>query len=476
MPVFAQPASSAESADMPAVQQLWQQWSERLSSVQSDRLITQQTLNQFPQRLLLPESQYPNLSLYSWPQLEALYAMHRDCDGASLQQISDQSPSWRRAVAFERHLCLNGDFSSDWQSSWSELHPAGGSYADRYLGYLKSQPDKAMFTAFLDQHADSLTLANPNHPLHAAFATLSSSGQAAILGGYRYFLSEDGSLWRSDQKGIDVLQPEQWQAVADDIGLMVSRLGNAPDQACAFQYSNLCISPMPEQAIWWQSALVFLLVVVLGMALNMLLERRRAMKERQFILQLLTHELRTPVASLGLTVEQFRDQFDSLSDPAQDAFYRLSGDFQRLARLTETSQGFLSDQQEAMNARYLVLFSDWLESVAAPYNLNYALEGDREIALPYYWLGVCLDNLIRNAMIHGQPPVRLQAKIDVNQVWIEVSDQGQAPVPGWWPFSRAQSSQGMGIGLMIVRRLMRRLGGRLTHRRNPTRYKLELPL
>ncbi|QUJ70186.1 DUF3404 domain-containing protein (plasmid) [Photobacterium sp. GJ3] len=471
MPVFAQPGSPV---NMPEIQALWQQWTTQLSAVRSDRLIAQQQLNCYPQHLLLPESQYPDLTRYDWSELKLLYQIQRHCDVETAIPRDLHSASWLQAVAFERRLCRGEDFGGDWDEQWSALHPAGGSYADRYLAYLQQQPDLSQSHIFYRQHTGSLTLANPEHPLHQTFSGLSAAGQTAILGGYRYYLAKDGRLWRSHPQGIDVLEAEQWQPIAARVGLSVASTRQTAGQSCAMQYSNLCLSPVTQQRIWWQVVLMVLLVLASGMAVHLLLERRRTMKERQFILQLLTHELRTPVASLGFTVEQFRDQFDDLSTAAQDAFYRLSADFQRLSRLTETSQGFLSDQRQAMKETDAVLFSDWLTAVTESYSLDYELEGDRELALPYYWLGVCLDNLLRNAFIHGQPPVTLRASIESNRVWIEVCDQGQSPFR--WSFARSPSVAGMGVGLMIVRRLMRRFGGRLIHRRHPTRYRLELPL
>ncbi len=62
--------------------------------------------------------------------------------------------------------------------------------------------------------------------------------------------------------------------------------------------------------------------LVLGLARSVY-DRYQQRRERQFILQLLTHELRTPIASLGLTVEMLRNQFDSLDEGTQDVLWRL---------------------------------------------------------------------------------------------------------------------------------------------------------
>ncbi|MEI8593031.1 ATP-binding protein [Photobacterium sp. Hal280] len=281
-------------------------------------------------------------------------------------------------------------------------------------------------------------------------------------------------MWRNTLTGIDVLSADQWQPIAKKVGISLTRSTEQLNQSCPFQYSNLCIEPRRTNVLWWQSGMISLCVIILGLLFRLGLERRREMKERQFILQLLTHELRTPITSLGFTVEQFRDEYDHLNEHSQHAFYRLLGDYQRLYRLTETSKGFLSGRQEAGINTQDALFSEWLESITSPYDVQCRIDGDCMVSLPYYWLGVCLDNLLRNAVLHGKPPISLHARIS-GRVLIEVKDQGISPAL-WKKWLLTEKGQGMGIGLMIVKRIMRRIGGRLTHLRHPTRYILELPL
>lgn len=452
--------------------QQWQAFADRISTVQGGYQISQQSLNQYPQELLLPASQYPDLKRFTWAQTERLYQIHNHC--SEEENVRGGSADWRRAVQFELILCRSAKLPPQWSRHLSERHPAGGSYADRYVNYLRDNHDTSEVKVFLQQHANSLTLAHPLHPLHAVFASLSDTGQSAILGGSRYFLTKNGLLWRNNLTGIDVLNPEQWQPVAETAGIKITRFSDQINDSCSFQYSNLCIEPRPTHTLWWQGGMFILLVIILGLIFRLVLERRREMKERQFILQLLTHELRTPITSLGFTVEQFRDEYDHLNEQSQHAFYRLLGDYQRLYRLTETSKGFLSGRQEKGGDKQEAQFSEWLESIASQYDLHCRIDGDCMVPLPYYWLGVCLDNLLRNAFLHGKPPIYLHAQI-TDSVLIEVRDQGASPAR-WEKWLLTEKGDGMGIGLMIVNRIMRRIGGRLTHLRHPTRYILELPL
>ncbi|MEI8593032.1 DUF3404 domain-containing protein [Photobacterium sp. Hal280] len=173
LPVCGQPESHL-------VHQQWQAFSDRILPVQGGHQISQQSLNQFPQELLLPASQYPDLKRFSWAQIERLYHIHHHCseDENELSGGAD----WRRAVQFELILCREGKLPSQWSQHLSERHPAGGSYADRYVNYLRANHDASDVNVFLQQHANSLTLAHPLHPFHAVFASLSETGQSAILG------------------------------------------------------------------------------------------------------------------------------------------------------------------------------------------------------------------------------------------------------------------------------------------------------
>jgi signal transduction histidine kinase len=125
------------------------------------------------------------------------------------------------------------------------------------------------------------------------------------------------------------------------------------------------------------------IALVIGLARSVY-DRYQQRRERQFILQLLTHELRTPIASLGLTVEMLRNQFDQLSEDAQDVLWRLLADHQRLSQLTETSKGYLSTDKSEQFKTQTASLSDWLDHVCDPFDIDYTLEDDRTLTLPFY--------------------------------------------------------------------------------------------
>ena len=181
---------------------------------------------------------------------------------------------------------------------------------------------------------------------------------------------------------------------------------------------------------------------------------------------------------MGLTVELFREQFDQLSPNTQDTVWRLMSDHQRLTQLTENSKVYLSARRSEPLLKQTASLDDWLSHIAEKHGLSYQLNDDRELALPFYWLTICLDNLINNARQHGKGPISLKAEV-AETLRIEVRDGGEFPssLTRWLRRFQPQSdTNNMGIGLSIVAHLMSMMGGRLRLLRHPTRCILELPL
>lgn len=219
-----------------------------------------------------------------------------------------------------------------------------------------------------------------------------------------------------------------------------------------------------------------LLTLLSGLA-RVLYLRTKQRKERQFVLQLLTHELRTPITSLGLTVEMFRNRYDEFPDETQNAVWRLISDYQRLSQLTENSKVYLSSDQSEPLLKQNASLEEWLYHVCEKHNISYQCEArEVELNLPYYWLTICLDNLIKNAKQHGKVLVKVELG---DKLTIEIQDEGRFPSPIQRLMSRVTPSEthkldNMGIGLTIVEHLMKQANGRLIILRNPTRCILEI--
>ncbi len=210
--------------------------------------------------------------------------------------------------------------------------------------------------------------------------------------------------------------------------------------------------------------------------------RRSEERGRRFILQTLTHELRTPAASLALSLETLRRRFDDLPEEAQGAFLRMCEDSQRLRRITDASTQYLRGDGHGLELRSVELPSvqDFIADVVDGYDLPIDLRGpSRAIAVRAdpYWLGVCLSNLLDNAVRHGAAPITVVCDCVDDELTIAVEDAGGAAMDVermLAPFSKRSDSPGLGLGLSVVAQVVEQMGGELRVDREPTRFALHL--
>ncbi len=444
-------------ANAQSLQDKWQTLYQ-LSWQSSPILVSQQALAQYPKVLLHESSRYPDFNQFSWDDIAALASIQDHC-----RAIESNNSSLDDAIEFELALCQQQALDSIWFAAHSKQHPAGGSFADRYLA---TYPDVS------EQIHPFLSITNPQHPLNPKLSTLSAQGREALLNGYRAWQQED-VLWLSGEQGWKAIPLDVWQPIAEQQGLSLT------GESCSFRYSNLCLSELSNDNQVMKTLIFLLLLTLLSGLGRALYLRTKQRKERQFVLQLLTHELRTPITSLGLTVEMFRNRYDDFSDDTQSAVWRLISDYQRLSQLTENSKVYLSSDQSEPLLKQNASLEEWLDHVCDKHNISYQCEArEVEFNLPYYWLTICLDNLIKNAKQHGKGEVLVKAELG-DKLTIEVQDEGHFPSPIQQLISRVTPSEAhkqdnMGIGLTIVEHLMQQANGRLIILRNPTRCILEI--
>lgn len=420
--------------------------------------LTQNELSQYPTALLKSSAVYPNFEQVGWEDLRLINHVAISCQFA----LSDK-PVVQQALEFELSICNQEILSVDWFNANKHHHPAGGSFADRYL--------ESHYISNTDLPTELLkftTLSNPLHPLHSQLVMLSVSGRDALLNGYRAWLEAE-TLWLAGETGWKAVPATIWQPLANQANLTLN------GESCTLGYSNLCISEKSRSAISLQMILLIVTLLFACFLTRLALLKHKQRRERRFILQLLTHELRTPITSLGLTVDMFRHNFDNLDESSQDIFWRLVSDYQRLAQLTENSKTYLSASKKEGLMCQRASIAGWLDYHCEKNQVTYYLNQDEQLYLPYYWLAICLENLIKNAKQHGAGEVMVKATVSTN-LSIEVSDHGKFPSRWQRLLQRKRSdSSNMGIGLEIVAHLIKIMNGKIIILHNPTRCILELP-
>jgi two-component system, OmpR family, osmolarity sensor histidine kinase EnvZ len=199
-------------------------------------------------------------------------------------------------------------------------------------------------------------------------------------------------------------------------------------------------------------------------------------RERALLLAGVSHDLRSPIGRIRLAAELLPDgdgiahRREAIVRNALQAD-RVVGSFLDYVRcgelpLNETvdvaavARGLAAQQQRAASEL----------SVHAPATL---LVPNLSLVL----IERVISNLLDNAFVHGQPPVRMTVGTKENHVFIEVEDNG----PGIEPhreqamlqaFARGDASRGhpgVGLGLSIVQRVALRLDGGVAFHRSADR-------
>ena len=182
-----------------------------------------------------------------------------------------------------------------------------------------------------------------------------------------------------------------------------------------------------------------------------------------------THELRTPLTSIRLQAEAIAD-----GDQRAEVAQRLLEDSNRLESQIDKTLELARIEGGGPLAEQVIRLRGWLErtlaAIAAAWGEKVQLEVTVDEQVPAIQadaaaLQMILRNLIENSIKHGGvQPVRVSVAAHGRgeQAVIEYQDNGRGAgelQPLGLLFRRGASSAGTGIGLYLVRALMKRMGG-----------------
>ncbi|RIX31049.1 sensor histidine kinase [Amnibacterium setariae] len=228
-------------------------------------------------------------------------------------------------------------------------------------------------------------------------------------------------------------------------------------------------------------------LVALGVTLNGLIDDLRALAEHERrVTADAAHELRTPIAVLAAQAELAERRAPS----ADLVEIRRSVD--RLARLADEllvlsrAEGAAAEPTGSSSVADLITEAmaevDRARLLAGPVVVDLELadgvDETAEVAIDPAAFGRVLANLTRNALA-AEPAsaVRIRVASDVDALRVEVVDDGRGVPESFLPFAfdrfarpeeaRGSGSQGAGLGLALVRRLVERAGGRVVLRNGP---------
>lgn len=228
--------------------------------------------------------------------------------------------------------------------------------------------------------------------------------------------------------------------------------------------------------------LLLLALILGGVYVIFIYWRRQAAlyrEQKKFISQV-THELKSPLASLQLHLETIRirkpppDKLDAFIDTMLADTRRLHALINNLltANRLELKAPRLSLQQADFSAFVLHYFEQQRNNLPPDACLELAIEPALQCRFDGESLGIVLRNLLENALLYSPAAAKIQVTLRSvkNQCRLTITDQGRGLDPReqkkvFRIFYRAERGRdhvpGTGLGLFIARAIIRRHHGKI---------------
>ncbi|MDH3212729.1 MAG: HAMP domain-containing histidine kinase [Myxococcales bacterium] len=233
---------------------------------------------------------------------------------------------------------------------------------------------------------------------------------------------------------------------------------------------------------------VFFALVIVGLVwlCAWLVREMRVNQRQRAFLDAVTHEMKTPLASLSLYVETLV-RHDPDRPRRKEFLDRMGEDLERLDRTVDQVLTAARSEEPGRDGKAgAVPLSDLLADCIAEIGRRHGLpdkavrlEVDPEVRVRGDGgeLSVVFRNLLENAVKYSDDPVEVKVAVIPSgdgRIRVEISDRGIG-IPSselrkiFQRFYRAgrdvqRTASGLGLGLFIVRNLVRRQGGRVVAR------------
>jgi signal transduction histidine kinase len=197
-----------------------------------------------------------------------------------------------------------------------------------------------------------------------------------------------------------------------------------------------------------------------------------------------SHEFKTPLATLQGTVELLQDTPDMPAEQRERFLENAAADLERMDRMVAGLMELA--EAEEMNKRDPIDLDQLLHDIVRSWDAV-RLEGSAgSVRGDHQQLESVFRNLVHNAVQHGGPDVtvRVVSSRTPRKVTVQVIDNGKGISTGNQPkvferfFTTARSSGGTGLGLALVRTICEAHGGGITLDSRPghTAFTVTLPV
>lgn len=220
----------------------------------------------------------------------------------------------------------------------------------------------------------------------------------------------------------------------------------------------------------------FLLLVLTGLLFAFARSRRHEARRMETMLQLTTHQLKTPLAGVRTLLQSLGN--GAIPAELQPRFLQQGiGECDRLEHMVETTLAYQRTVSRGPGSLESAPAKDLIEEIVEHRRMSFPNEkvswqgaGTTHVRCDRDAVRVVIENLLDNARKYGGGEVLLQDTLRDGKWMLEVRDQGQGFAPNdgerlFEPFERGGGpgvSHGSGLGLYLSRQLARRMGGDLT--------------
>lgn len=230
---------------------------------------------------------------------------------------------------------------------------------------------------------------------------------------------------------------------------------------------------------------IFFALIITGLTLNMifLIREIRRNEQQDAFLNAVTHELKTPIASIRLYLETLKTR--NVSEEKRNEFYEVMlSDSNRLLTTVEQvlQASRTKDRNRLLNISEIELGKLLKECIAitkSRYNLNdeiKLIEPTKTIKVSgdLAELQIVLTNLLDNAVKYSKDEIKILVKLtELNKKFTEIliKDSGVGIEPAELkrvfkrfyrvPNSSTQKAKGTGLGLYISRSIIKKHGGNI---------------
>lgn len=218
----------------------------------------------------------------------------------------------------------------------------------------------------------------------------------------------------------------------------------------------------------------------------------KLLSERQTLIDMLAHELKNPLTSISLAVDNLVDDSQSSGTSAQKRISNINRSIKDMDEIIERCNLMNNlDGKKLVLEQSRVNLRDFFQQLAADLDDHERIliesESNVNIVTDPKFLKVTFSNLIQNALKYSVANSKIQViikdaqnqtKIQIqNEVTLQMIPDEQQIFERFYRHPLAQKYRGAGLGLYLTREMCRLLGGRIeySHQTKTVSFMVELP-